>query len=211
MENGTCQSFNLMCLIGEMKKDHTWFERAWNESNHRSSRAARSLGKYYFYEAEYQKSIQYYDKSLALNKLQHEVWFTKGCAHMRISDWKGGAYSFGNVITINDRDVQSWANLANCYRAQNRFFDAVNCCEQALKRAPKDPKILNNYILYSIETLQFYKAVYGIKRLLHYGKYETINSQLMLKVSEAFIKRYVENERHVDDPEKKLMDEVQKN
>lgn len=141
MAKGTSQNYNLMCLIGEMKRDHTWFERAWEESNHRCSRAARSLGKYYFYEGKYETSIEYYDKALALNKLQKETWFTKGCAHMRLEDWKGGAYAFGNAVTINDRDVQSWANLANCYRAQNRFFDAVNCNEQALRCNPKDYKI----------------------------------------------------------------------
>ena len=49
--------------------------------------------------------------------------------------------------------LASWANLANCYVAQKRYFDAVNCCEQALKRSPKSFKIWNNFIIFSIDTL----------------------------------------------------------
>ena len=106
-----------MCLVGEMKRDHTWFEKAWEQSGHKCSKAARMLGRYWFYENQYEKSIEYYDKTLALNRLQKDTWFTKGCAHMRIQDWKGGAYAFGNVIKIDERNSDSWANLANCYVA----------------------------------------------------------------------------------------------
>ena len=117
MASGSSQNFNLMCLVGEMKRDHTWFVRAWEESNHKCSKAARNLAKYYFYEGKYEQAIEYYDKTLAMNKLQKECWFTKGCAHMRIKDYKGATFSFGSFISIDDRSAEAWANLANCYIA----------------------------------------------------------------------------------------------
>ena len=45
---------------------------------------------------------------------------------------------------------------------------------------------------------------------MRYSKLEAINAQLVLKLSECFIKRYVDNERHEDDPETKLMENWQK-
>ena len=85
----------------------------------------------------------------------------------------------------------------------------MNCCEQALKCSPKSFKIWQNFILFSIETLQFYKAVHGVKRLLYYSELDTINASLLLRISECFIKRYIENERHEDDPELKLVEKEQ--
>ena len=87
-----------MCLVGEMKRDHTWFENAWEYSNHRCSKAMRMLGRYYFFENKFEKSIECYDKSLEINRLYPDVWFTKGCAHMRIEDFKNEIFSFGAVI-----------------------------------------------------------------------------------------------------------------
>jgi len=120
---------------------------------------------------------------------------------MKIEDWKGAAFAFGSVISIDDRKVEAWANLANCYTAQKRYFDAVNCSEQALKCNARNWKIWNNFILFSMETLQFYKAVRGIKTLLRHDQLGSISPSLMLKVSDCFIKRYVNNERHQADPD----------
>jgi hypothetical protein len=30
MKNNSIQNYNLMCLVGEMKRDHTWFQKAWD-------------------------------------------------------------------------------------------------------------------------------------------------------------------------------------
>lgn len=42
-------NFDLVCLMGEMKGDHTFFEKAWEMSKHRCSKAMRMLGRHYFY------------------------------------------------------------------------------------------------------------------------------------------------------------------
>mmetsp|Transcript_32157 Transcript_32157/g.49179 ORF Transcript_32157/g.49179 Transcript_32157/m.49179 type:complete len:251 (-) Transcript_32157:526-1278(-) len=153
------KKYDLMCLMGEMKRDHTWFERAWEESNHRCSKAMRSLGQYYFYEQKFDKSVECFQKQLALNKLFPESWFTMGCAYMRMEDTKNAIFAFGKVVSIDDRKVEAWANMGNCYIANKKYFEAVTCCEQALKVNRKSWKIWNNYILFSIETYQFYKAI----------------------------------------------------
>jgi tetratricopeptide (TPR) repeat protein len=77
-----------MCLIGEMKRDHTWWQRAWDESNGRCAKAMRNLGRHYFFENKYQESIECFEKSLELNKLYPDIWFTLGCAYMHIKDYK---------------------------------------------------------------------------------------------------------------------------
>ena len=112
---------------------------------------------------------------------------------MRIEDFKNAIFAFGSVIQIDDRKIEAWANLANCYTITKKYFEAVTCCEQALKCNNKSWKIWNNYILFSIETLQFYKAAQGINCLLRNDQLDNVNSTLLLKISDCFIKRYVNN------------------
>ena len=121
---------------------------------------------------------------------------------MRNNDFKNAIYAFGTVVSIDDRKVEAWANISNCYVVQKKYFEAVTCCEQALKINRKSWKIWNNFILFSIETFQFYKAVLGVRELLRNDQLEDINASLILRVADCFIKRYVNGKVHEDDPER---------
>lgn len=78
----------------------------------------------------------------------------------------------------------------------------MTCCEQALRLNKKSFKIWNNYILFSIETLQFYKAINGVRELLRYNELSNINAQLILRIVDCFNKRFINNQVHDDDPNK---------
>lgn len=82
----------------------------------------KNLGRYYFFENNYEKSIECFENSLKLNKLYPDTWFTMGCAQMKIEDFKGAVFSFATVVSIDDHKYEAWANLANCYIAQKKFF-----------------------------------------------------------------------------------------
>ena len=196
------KNYNLMCLIGEMKQDHTWFQKAWDDSKGKCAKAMRNLGRYYFFENKFQESADCFAKCLAINKLYPDIWFTQGCAYMRLEDFKKAIFSFGNVVSIDERKTEAWANIANCYVVQKKYFQAVVCCEQALKNNGKSWKIWNNYILYSLQTMQFYKAIKGVRTLLRYSQLESVNGQLLLRIVECFNKKFIKNEVHEDDPDK---------
>jgi len=85
------RNYNIFCLMGEMKCDHTFYQRAWDESDGKCSRAARSLGRYYFFVPDYAKSIEFFEKGLKINKLYPDTWFTLGCAYMKSEDYKGAS------------------------------------------------------------------------------------------------------------------------
>ena len=75
----------------------------------------RNLGRYYFFENKFKESTECFEKSLALNKLYPDTWFTLGCAYMKMEEFKSAAFAFGTVVSIDDRKTEAWANLANCY------------------------------------------------------------------------------------------------
>ena len=50
--------------------------------------------------------------------------------------------------------------------------------------------------------MQFYKAINGVRELLRYSQLESINASLLLKISDVFIKRYIQNQVHEADPDR---------
>ena len=42
----------LLCYLGDVTRDRTHYQRAWEMSNHRSARAQRCLGYIYFHERD---------------------------------------------------------------------------------------------------------------------------------------------------------------
>ena len=44
---------NILCLIGDMKRDESWYEKAWEVSGEKCARAMRSLGRVLFHKGEF--------------------------------------------------------------------------------------------------------------------------------------------------------------
>lgn len=105
----------ILCLLGDIKKDHTYYIKAYEASKGKYPRALRSLARYHFFQGEFAQAIENYEKALAINRLYPDAWFTLGCAYMRTSDWQNAIYAFGNSISIDDQNAEGWCNIASCY------------------------------------------------------------------------------------------------
>lgn len=84
------------------------------------------------------------------------------------------------------------------------------CLEQALKQNRKSWKIWENYLLMSMETLNFPKAVQASREIIRQGMIERLTPQHMLKLCDVFLKVYVvkvqpkEGETAEEDDQKKF-------
>ncbi|KAL9027637.1 MAG: hypothetical protein Q9196_003865 [Gyalolechia fulgens] len=102
----------LWCILGDLENSPFAYEKAWEYSGNRYSRAQRSLGKYYFKQGDLQKADEAYVKSLRVNALNHSTWFSLGCVRLKLEDWVGAVDAFGRAIQIEDQDAESWSNMA---------------------------------------------------------------------------------------------------
>ena len=102
----------LFCILGDLEKSATAYERAWEISNQRYARAQRSLGKYYATKGDLDKASTAYARSLEVNPQNHPIWFTLGCIRLQQENWAGAVDAFGRSVRIEDSDAESWSNLA---------------------------------------------------------------------------------------------------
>lgn len=107
----------LWCLRGDLEpaQAERMYTTAWDVSGGTSSRAARSLGGYYFVRQNFKLASDWLQRALRINALYSRSWFMLGCAFMRLEQWVEGAAAFRKCTMIEDEDGESWNNLASCY------------------------------------------------------------------------------------------------
>ncbi len=100
------------CILGDIDKDLSMYEKAWEVSGKRYARAQRSLGQHYISAHDYQKAAEAYSLSLKINTLYHPAWFALGCAYLELKEFKNAVEAFSRCVQLDDQDAEAWSNLA---------------------------------------------------------------------------------------------------
>lgn len=64
-----------------------------------------------------------------------------GCAYIRLNDLKNAAMCFSTVVSINESDGESWANLSSCLLKMGKKTEALSTLEQAAKYCERNWRI----------------------------------------------------------------------
>lgn len=120
----------LYCLLGDLEPQHgrEHYMEAWSLSNHTSSRAARSLGMLYFVQGDYEEALKWLRDAARINPLLMRVWFTLGCAAVKLERWGDAREAFSKVVSIDEEDGEGWSNLASVYL---KIYDQMDVTEKA--------------------------------------------------------------------------------
>ncbi|WEW57014.1 hypothetical protein PRK78_002473 [Emydomyces testavorans] len=104
----------LFCILGDIDKDHTMYERAWTVSNQRYARAQRALARYYLGQKPpaFKKAEEAYKMSLKISRLNHAAWFSLGCIQLELKKWQDAVESFTRTVQLEESDAEAWSNLA---------------------------------------------------------------------------------------------------
>lgn len=104
----------LFCILGDINKAPSMYERAWDVSNHRYARAQRSLARHYLSAKPpaLDKAEEAYRKSLQINRLNHGAWFALGCVQLELQKWEDAIQAFTRVVQLEETDAEAWSNLA---------------------------------------------------------------------------------------------------
>lgn len=102
----------LYCILGDLDKDPSFYEKAWETSNCRYYRAQRSLGRYWYGQRDYVKASLAYSKAVKVKQQDHPTWFALGCALLELDQFSKAAEAFTRAVQLDDGDAESWSNLA---------------------------------------------------------------------------------------------------
>eukprot|EP01102_Stenamoeba_stenopodia_P012119 TRINITY_DN3785_c0_g1_i1.p1 TRINITY_DN3785_c0_g1~~TRINITY_DN3785_c0_g1_i1.p1 ORF type:complete len:454 (+),score=124.72 TRINITY_DN3785_c0_g1_i1:219-1580(+) len=156
----------LWTLLGDLTKDEHCYRTSWKLSNHRYSRAARSLARYLLAVNRCQESIEFFEAALAINPLYATAWFSMGCAAMRIEDWNKAIKAFGRAVHLEPEDGQAWNNLASVYIRLKQKKEAWNALQEGLKFEYDNWKMWLNFLYVSMDLHHMHHAVQAFYRLI---------------------------------------------
>jgi len=108
----------LFCILGELEDKPVHYERAWEVSNKRYSRAQKSLGEYYLQQKDWPSAKKAYEEAVSVNRLSSELWSRLGDIHLRLGEFEDAAEAFGRAIAAADNvvggeDARTWSNLGS--------------------------------------------------------------------------------------------------
>ncbi|CAM1511010.1 Fc.00g085230.m01.CDS01 [Cosmosporella sp. VM-42] len=108
----------LFCILGDIELEPAHYERAWEISKHRFSRAQKSLGEYYLQHKKWERAQAAYKKATAVNRLSPEMWSRLGDISLRLAQFQDAAEAFSRSIgcasdTAGGEDARTWSNLGS--------------------------------------------------------------------------------------------------
>uniref|UniRef100_A0A8D3CL75 Tetratricopeptide repeat protein 27 n=1 Tax=Scophthalmus maximus TaxID=52904 RepID=A0A8D3CL75_SCOMX len=150
---------SLYCLLGDILRDHQYYDRAWELSGRRSARAMRS-----------KQCTECFEQSLKINTMQLGVWFSLGCAYFTLESYEGAARAFQKCVVL-EPDVStckqntSHQQFTN-YNQKMEKTKAFRTLQESLRCNYEHWQIWENFIAVSTDVGEFAEAIKAYHRLM---------------------------------------------
>uniref|UniRef100_A0A8C0BRY6 Tetratricopeptide repeat protein 27 n=1 Tax=Buteo japonicus TaxID=224669 RepID=A0A8C0BRY6_9AVES len=151
----------LYCLLGDVLKDHQYYDKAWELSRHRSARAQRSKGLLHLRNREFRECVECFERSVQINPMQLGVWFSLGCAYIALEGYEGAAKAFQRCVTLEPDNLLFYTSFLLLIRIK-----AFRTLQEALKCNYEHWQIWENYLLTSTDVGEFSEAIKAYHRLM---------------------------------------------
>ncbi|XP_045584956.1 tetratricopeptide repeat protein 27 [Procambarus clarkii] len=183
----------LWCLLGDATDDIENYKKAWELSNHKSGRAQRSLGNYYYVRKDYNNAILHYEKSIEINKLQFPVWQRLAYCALQVEDWEKCAQAYRRCSVLEPDSFEVWNNMSQAYLKLDQKPRAWKALQEALRCKVDSWRLWDNFMLVSTSLGYMSHALNAYNRILTM-KERHVDTQIIGRIVKAIVEGQVDPE-----------------
>lgn len=184
----------LICALADIEDSRDLYLRAWEESNQKLGRSARSLGKLCFQAGDIDGCIEWFGHALRLQPQQMNTQFTYGSCLMRRGRLQEALSAFGRVVAIDEQQSEAWANMAACHSQLDQWMPAKKCIERAARGNHRNWRIWDNYVKLSVKTGDVNSAMYAMDHIVTVGQGDKIETWMLNHLARSVIHGEAETE-----------------
>ncbi|KAG2467022.1 TTC27 protein, partial [Polypterus senegalus] len=135
----------LYCLLGDVLREHEYYDKAWELSKHRSARSQRSKGLLHLRRKEFSQCIECFERSVKINTLQNaEAWNNLSSCYIRLKLKPKAFKTLQEAIKCNYEHWQIWENYLFTCVDIGEFSEAIKAYHRLLdlREKYKDVEVL---------------------------------------------------------------------
>ncbi|KAK4528532.1 hypothetical protein GAYE_SCF59G6476 [Galdieria yellowstonensis] len=140
----------LYCILGDLTRDESQYQKAWDISNRKFARAMRSLGKLHVKNHQWELGFQSFLEALKINTLYPDIWFLLGFCAQNKGDLHSAANAFTRVVQQEPDNGEAWNNLAAVYVELKKNKEALFALSEAVKHKRESWKVWENLLIVSL-------------------------------------------------------------
>ena len=178
----------LLCVLGDVTRNTSHFETAWEESGHRYTRAKRALGRFYVDTQKWTEAMIHLGEALALNPLYPDVWFAYGCTALETKDYNAAAHGFTQVVRQTPNFAEGWNNLARALVELNKKKEALTALMEAGRLMRESWRVWDNVLTLATETKSTNEALRAIDKLLELRERDANISRPLIVAVESVVR-----------------------
>ncbi len=109
------------------------------------SKAQNAMGLYHYRKGRFLAAQYFFLKAIKTNPNASDLYNGLGLSWLGLNDEKEAIAAFKKAVELDSSSLAAAVNLSSIYMAKKDYARAIVPLEMAVKRGPKDFKILNNY------------------------------------------------------------------
>ncbi|KAG7173769.1 tetratricopeptide repeat protein 27-like [Homarus americanus] len=176
----------LWCMLGDATDNIEHYKKAWELSGHKSGRAQRSLGNFYYVRKDYSNAILHYEKSIEINKLQFPVWQRLAYCALQVEHWEKCAQAYRRCSVLEPDSFEVWNNMSQAYLKLDQKHRAWKALQEALRCKVDSWRLWDNFMLVSTSLGYMSHALNSYNRILTM-KERHVDTQILGRLVKAII------------------------